>query len=395
VPLVAVGAGAFALRLFAVDHTPHYRPRHDDHSYVQHALALVQTHAYPVFHLGHEAVPTAYRPPGFPVFLAVAHELFGPGLRPQRLAQVLVGVAVVILIGVVARQLWGPRTGLIAAALAAISPVLVLFGATLESEPLFTALMLAALSCALAARTRRGDGRRVLAWATAAGVLAGLASLTRPEGLAVALAVALCAGSRRAGLVVVLATVVCVAPWTIRNAITMHAFVPVSTAAGNTLAGTYNSVSLHDGRWRDPRLSHLYPAVRAAHRGNEPGRDRALRHAVLEFILAHPTAPLQIAAHNVPRVTGLAPVSFSRVSLKTVSLTPRPAPLLRVALIVTTVLGLAGAATAAARRAPPGWWAAGAIVLLVALLVNAEQRFTVSLQPFLLLLAPLPFTRGT
>ncbi|MDX6702654.1 MAG: hypothetical protein QOF26_2880, partial [Baekduia sp.] len=58
------------------------------------------------------------------------------------------------------------------------------------------------------------------------------------------------------------------------------------------------------------------------------------------------------------------------------------------------LLGLAGAATAAARRAPPGWWLTFGLVAVVALLVNAEQRFAVPLQPFLLLLAPLPFTRG-
>jgi hypothetical protein len=77
-----------------------------------------------------------------------------------------------------------------------------------------------------------------------------------------------------------------------------------------------------------------------------------------------------------------------------VSLPGWPAPLLRISLLVTTALALAGALTAAARRAPPGWWLAAATVLLVALLVNSEQRFAVPVQPFLLLLAPLPFTRG-
>jgi hypothetical protein len=122
--------------------------------------------------------------------------------------------------------------------------------------------------------------------------------------------------------------------------------------------------------------------------------DRALRHAVLKFIEAHPTVPLKVAFHNVPRVTGLAPTSFSRYSLATVSLPRGPASLVRIGLIVTTALGLIGAATAAARRAPWGWWMSAAILLLVALLVNAEQRFAAPLQPFLLMLAPLPLTRG-
>jgi 4-amino-4-deoxy-L-arabinose transferase-like glycosyltransferase len=390
--LPLVGVLALAVRAAVVHATPGYQPHHDDHAYLEHALALVQTHAYPVFHAGHVPYPTAYRPPGFPLLLALAHQLPGAGVAPERAVQALVGAVVAVIVGVVAGQLWGPRTALAAAALAAISPVLVLFGATLISEPLFTALLLGALSCALAARARAAAG--AVWWAVAAGVLIGIAALTRPEGLALAAAVALCAGTRMGALAVVLAAVACVAPWTVRNALTLHAFVPVSTSTGNTLAGTYNGRSLPDGLWRDPRAFHLYRPARAAHRANEPATDRALTHEVLRFVAAHPTAPLRVAAANATRISGLAPTGFSRRSLGTVSLPIGPAPVLRAALLVTTLLGLAGAATAAARRAPAGWWAAAAIVVLVALLVNAEQRFTVPLQPFLLMLAPLPFTHG-
>jgi len=37
-----------------------------------------------------------------------------------------------------------------------------------------------------------------------------------------------------------------VAPWTIRNAVVMHALIPVSDETGGTLAGTYNPVSARD-----------------------------------------------------------------------------------------------------------------------------------------------------
>ena len=128
----------------------------------------------------------------------MAHVVLHRGLAGERAAQALVGVAVVVLVGVLGLQLWGPRTALAAAALAALSPVLVLFDATLISEPLFTALMLTA-RCALAARARRGRApAEALPWAVAAGAAAGLAALTRPEGLALAVAVAACAGSRGA-----------------------------------------------------------------------------------------------------------------------------------------------------------------------------------------------------
>jgi 4-amino-4-deoxy-L-arabinose transferase-like glycosyltransferase len=397
--LAGVAALAFGVRVLVVRLTPDYHPKHDDRAYLLHALALAHTHAYPVFHAGHVPVPTAYRAPGFPALLAGVHVVWGDGLAGARAVQVLLGVAIVVLVGVIGLQLWGPRTALAAAALAAVSPALVLFNASLISEPLFTGLLLAAVSCALAARARRAAGtarsrRQAAAWAVAAGAAIGLAALTRPEGLALALAVAACTGSRRAALAVVLAALVCVAPWTVRNAGTMHAFVPISTETGNTLAGTYNSASVADGRWRDPRKYHLYSAARMPNRDNEAAMDHALTHAVIGFVAAHPLAPVRVAARNATRVVGLAPTEFSRLSLGSVSLPVGPAWLLRVGLAITSLLAVAGAMTVAARRAPPGWWAAVAILVVVALLVNAEQRFAVPLQPFLLLLAPLPFTAG-
>ncbi|MEA2256811.1 MAG: hypothetical protein QOG35_2856 [Solirubrobacteraceae bacterium] len=384
--LALIGA-ALALRAVLVRMTPGYVPRHDDRAYLLHALALVRTHAYPVYHFGGHAVHTAYRAPGWPLTLAIAHAVLGGGLVGPRLVQAALGAAVVAAVGAVSGEIWGRRTALIAMAIAAVSPVLVVFGASLLSEPLFAALALAAVACALHARGRTG-------WAVAAGVLAGGAALTRPEGLFLALAVALCAGGRRAALVVVVATALCVAPWTVRNAVVMHAFVPVSTEAGNTLAGTYNHQSLHDARWRDPRLSGLYPAERRAHRGDEVGTDAALLRAVRGWVLDHPLYPLRVAYENGRRLAGAVPTTYSVASLHTVSLPPWPAPWLRAGLLLVTALALLGACLPAARRAPPGWWLGLALVVLAALMVNGEQRFAFPLQAWMAPLAALPFSRG-
>ena len=50
----------------------------------------------------------------------------------------------------------------------------------------------------------------------------------------------------RAPLVLCVAAALTVAPWTIRNYETFHAFVPVSTQFGSALAGTYNSEARAD-----------------------------------------------------------------------------------------------------------------------------------------------------
>ena len=388
----AVLAGALAVRLAVVRLTPGYVPHHDDHSYLAYAVAIDRTGGLPVRTHGGVDVPTAYRAPGFPALLAAVRAVAGPELGPLRVAQAFVGVALVALVGLVAAQLWGRRAGLAALALAAVSPPLVLFGTSLVSEPLDAALETAAMAAALRARQER---RHPLPWALAAGALGGAAALTRPAGLVVLLALALVALPRsRAGparlvaaAAVVLAGVAVVTPWTVRNARVLHAFVPVSTEAGNTLAGTYNVVAARDPiwpwGWHDPRATGLYRAERAAHRFDEPATDAALRAAALRYVAAHPSAPLEVALHDGARLAGLAPRAWSRLSLGTVSLVLGGGvqDLLRAGLVLTTLLAAAGVA-AARRRAPPaGWWMAGALVLAAAALVNGEQRFAVPCSP--------------
>lgn len=385
---------ALAARVGALALSPHYFPGHDDRSYLVHAIALARTGHFPIWPVPGGVVPTAYRAPGFPALLATAERVAGDGLAPLRDTQVGVGVVLVALIGVVGGRLWGRRVGLTAMALAALSPVLIVFGASLESEPLFAALVMAAVATALRAR----DGRHRLGWAILAGALAGAAALTRSEGLllvpAIALVAAPAARAWPAALAVVLAAAVAVAPWTARNADVMHAFVPVSTETGNTLAGTYNDRARTDPQWRwgwrDPRLDNLYSDVRYAHRFDEPGVDRALERAVAVWVLHHPLAPLEVAVTNAPRLTGFAPPAWSALSLRTTTLPVGFAPALQLGLVATSLLALAGATDPRARRLPLAARLVGILIALVALLINCEQRFAVPLQPWLLLLAALP-----
>ena len=183
---------------------------------------------------------------------------------------------------------------------------------------------------AAALRARRERSHR-LPCALAAGALGGAAALTRPAGLVVLPALALAAlpqarpgRARLAAAAVVLAGVAVVSPWTARNAHVLHAFVPVSTEAGNTLAGTYNPVAARDPilpwGWQDPRATGLYRAERTAHRFDEPATDAALRAAALRYVAAHPAAPLEVALHDGARLAGLAPRAWSRRSLGSVSL---------------------------------------------------------------------------
>ena len=155
------------------------------------------------------------------------------------------------------RRLAGTATGLVAAGLAAVSPMFFLADANLMSETLFAFLVSLTLLLALSMNERPTVGRAVVL-----GLVLGTAVLTRAEAgvLAVLLFVPLLfrRGSSwtarlAPALLGLLAVVVVVVPWTLRNQRTFHELVPVSNNLGTALAGancdlTYSGPSL--GSWR-------------------------------------------------------------------------------------------------------------------------------------------------
>lgn len=172
---------------------------------------------------------TAADTPGFPIFLAGLRAMFGPGMLWIYLAQVILSAATVLLIYLIANELFSPKAGLIAAGFASIYPMLFIFVATPLSEVLYTFLATAFL--ALYVRARRG-----MAWAMAAGLIGGAAVMTRPV---LALFVGLLglfllarSGRRALGLALLGGFVLVLTPWVIRNAIAFNEFIPLSSRGG-------------------------------------------------------------------------------------------------------------------------------------------------------------------
>ena len=394
--LAVIAAGALAARLAVVAATPGYRPVHDDASYARVARALLIFGRYPRHRLpagGWQA--GAYRPPGWPGVLWATWRVTGRSLLAGRLVEAVIGAAAAVLVAVVATQLFDPRTGLAAGLLAAFSPLALAVGASLESETLFTALVLSATAAALAARNR---GQ--LRWALAAGALAGLAALTRINGLlaigAIAVLAVPAASRGRARIVpavaVVLVGLAVVAPWTARNAARLHAFVPVSTETGNTLAGTYNVVSMHHGaRWMEPRHTGAYRAIYRRYGGAK--NDQELQRAVLRWVGHHPAYPLEVAAANTGRLLGLTGPAWAALSLRTMSLADGMRALLWAGVLVGWALAAAGMWTARRRGVPAGFWLLLAVVFVPIALVNSELRLGAPAHALALVFAGLTVAR--
>jgi hypothetical protein len=308
------------------------------------------------------------------------------------------GTAAVGLLGLVALELLGPAVALVAMALAAGYPVLIEQTGTLVAENLLVVLELAAVSTALRARGSPHPYR----WIAATGVLSGLATLTHQNAILLMLPLGVAvwsAGSRARGIVLlVICTAAMIAPWTIRNAVELHRFIPVSDETGITLVGTYNRYSAamttipYKWRffWDIPSDAHL---VKTAGRYTEPELDSRLQSQALGYVGDHPTAPLSAAWRNLVRMLELEGTPAWHASAEAIGLHTDVARTGVIAFWVMAALAVAGAFTRRARQVP-GWvFVIPVLLALSVVFINVETpRFREPIEPFLVLLAACAVT---
>lgn len=164
-----------------------------------------------------------YWMPGMSFYLWPWFRLLGPTFRASQLATVFLSSVFVLLTWQIARELFADETtALLAAAFAAVDPVLMEYSTTPDATLLQSALVAGSLLCSHRAL------RANVAWLGLAGLLAGLAHLVRNDGALVVPALLLTwvapwrgSGSLRlrhmAWLVAPYAMVM--APWMIRNTV--------------------------------------------------------------------------------------------------------------------------------------------------------------------------------
>lgn len=250
---------------------------------------------------------TADKPPLYTLSLGA---LSAVGLRSpgeQHASGVLTGVLLVPVVAALARAATGRRaTTILAAALCALYPPLVMADGSLRSESLFALLVTCALLAALRYRHRPGS-----AWALAAGAAVALAALTRGEAvlLLVLLPLALWrwpgAGARPrlahlgGGLAV---AAVVLAPWLVRCWVTFDQPVAISTNTGGLLAGANCPQTYADG----PFLGEWYlPCVPGTSERNEATASAALRRRGVDYARAHSSRLPKVVVARVGRTLEL------------------------------------------------------------------------------------------
>ena len=226
---------------------------------------------------------TAYWPPGYPLFLATFFKLFGTSVPLAKLLNIALSVLLVYQTHQVGRRLHPhPGLALVAAGLVAVLPQTVAYSTILASEPLFTALVLAAT---LASLTPEPKTRH---W-VAVGIWSSLATLVRPQAVLIPfILIGVKALSKQQkdfkpviALGISLAALALVQlPWFARNARIFQSPVFVSTNGGDNLWIGHNPLST--GRY-------VSPSGRPAPPEQELANDRAQRQAALAYLKENPT----------------------------------------------------------------------------------------------------------
>ena len=258
-----------------------------------------------------EQVPTARRPPAYPVFLSLIYRATGPSPAAGRIAQVILGVLVVWLTFRIARAWFGDPAAVWAGWLAALNPFLMFISGYLLTENLYLVFLLGAIAVApnVRAFTAVSWRRSVLC-----GLMLGLAALTRPSGLPmlewVLVAVLLFAGagwrSRIARVALAAAAFALVlSPWLLRNARLVGAPV-LTTHGGITFYQGNNEKVANTPQWRGgvAPLEALPEHDRLATMP-ELDRDRAAWKLGREYLRTHPG--------EVPSLVGWKLARFWRV----------------------------------------------------------------------------------
>jgi 4-amino-4-deoxy-L-arabinose transferase-like glycosyltransferase len=395
--LIAV---SFMIRLAVVLATPHFVPRTDGIDYDRLGVWLATHNSFGASIL--VPGPSAFRPPLFPLLLAGVYKVFGtdPTVRwtAARVVEAGLGCVTVWLIYAIANRLWGRKVALVAGAIAAVDPTLVLVGSSLLSESLLIPLILAAV---LAALTARGSVHTIR-WSIAAGIASGLATLTHGNAILLAPAAAILVWtvrprrsfrSLRAPVALLVATALTITPWMIRNAVVFHEFVPISTQVGYGLDGVYNAqVATAPGDpvlWRTPLRGMLIALIHDP-RLNEAQLSDRLTSTALHYIGGHPLYPLRVAFWSVVRMLDLTGAGFERDQAYAEAYPPGLAVASVYAFWLLGLLAIAGiVAERATRRAPLAFWLCPILVLAPSIFLLGDNRYRSPAEGFIVILGAI------
>jgi len=229
-------------------------------------------------------VLTSFRPPLYPAFLALIYFLSGVDsdrFFTARLVQAFLSAGMVPLTYALARRLFPDREAVAAISswIITLYPMLIVYPLSLATENLFFILVLGSILLLL-----KAEQSRQWYWFGAAGIVLGLTALTRSVSLAFAGLAVLWAWfllrERKNALMVFLTVTIVTLPWMVRNSILHGRPIGIESALGYDLYVGYHPDG--EGAFEYPQSMDLIPFLDDGYR-DELGQEKAL-----EFIRDDP-----------------------------------------------------------------------------------------------------------
>lgn len=291
--------GAVTRLLYWAVATPEWTPRSDADQYVQLARNLAAGDGYSLAFPQLQLHATAFRPPLYPLLLAVpTWATGGDELWPGRLLSLLLGLAVIALTVVFVHRLGGPFAALAAGLAVALYPPLIANDTVTLTEPLALSLLLGVLITL---------DRRHAVWC---GVLSGLLMLTRPNAYLVVVIVGIAlwrsVGPRRAAAMAGVSLLV-LTPWMMRNQVQVGTF-RLTTSEGFNLTATYSKEAQESNGFVDPVYDPRFDGTgpRLAQFNEALWNTELTRHG-LDGLRSRPTYPLRVAGRNLKLFLEISP----------------------------------------------------------------------------------------
>ena len=364
-----VALGVVIRVVYALLEAPELPPVPDDQFYFRKLAALIAdghgfASPYYVQFRGGRFVPTAERPPLYPLLLAGPVKLGANSVEAQRLVGSLFGAGTIAALALLTRRYAGARAGLIAAGLAAVYPLLIAADGALMSESLFALLVALSLLVGSALLETPSVRRAALL-----GAIVALAALTRGEGLLFLPLLVLPLLRQHRGVRLVLAATaaaaVVLAPWVIRNWTELNRPL-LASSYGEVLAGA----NCHKTYYGD-QLGGWWAFCKRPHHGDEVAQASALQRDGLSY-----------AREHVGRLPVVLAARLARISYiwKPVAIPPAWSPRVRTAGMVMffALFPLAIAGCVVLRRRRRRLWVLltpFAVVALTAMATYGNERF--------------------
>ena len=252
--------------------------------------------------------------PLYPIFLSFIYRFFGHSFLMVRIIQSVVGSASILMIYLIAREIFSEKAGLIAGSISAVYPFFIFFTGLLLTETLFIFLLLCLIFF-----LRKMTIRLQWSYTVCTGIFAGLSILIKPVMsyfllFALVVVLAACGGGRKKlfakVMLVLLITGIILMPWARSNHKKTGEFIFLTTSGGLTLYESNNPLA--DG---GPGLEKIIRTEEMRNM-NEIELDKHFKRQAILFIKNNPRRFIRLTIIKLRRFWSPVPNASSYRSMK-------------------------------------------------------------------------------